>query len=78
MYNGVKVKLNNIEKVNRFTGVTMTFSSDIDVSIGDYVVDGKSALGVLTFDLRKPLNVVIHSNDEEEIRRFYKAMIEFE
>lgn len=78
MYNGTKVKLNSIEKVNRFTSVTMTFTSEIDVSIGNYVIDAKSALGILTFDLRKPLNVVIHSNDEEEIRKFYKSMAEFE
>lgn len=78
MYNGTKVKLNSIEKVNRFTSVTMTFTSDIDVSINNYVIDAKSALGILTFDLRKPLNVVIHSNDEEEIRKFYKCMAEFE
>lgn len=78
MYNGTKVKLNTIEKVNRFTGITMKFTSDIDVSIGEHIVNGKSALGILTFDLRKPLNVTIHSDDEEEIRRFYNAMVEFE
>ena len=56
----------------------MTFDSDIDVGKGNYIVDGKSALGILTMDLRKSLDVTIHSKDEEEIRRFNKVMLEFE
>lgn len=77
MNNQVIVRLNTIEKVNQFTGIAMKFHSDIDVSIGSYTVDGKSTLGMMAFDLRKPLNVIIHSSDKEEIRKFYKEMAEF-
>lgn len=55
----------------------MKFESDIDVSIGKYVVDGKSALGILTVDLRKPLNVEIHSENEKEIEKFNREMEDF-
>ena len=73
----ITIKLDSVEKVNRFTGVTMKFESDIDVTIGSYAVDGKSALGILTVDLRKPLCAEIHSDSEEETERFNRAMEEF-
>lgn len=55
----------------------MKFDSEIDVIRDSYRVDGKSALGILTVDLRKPLDVEIHSCNEEEIIRFNKEMEEF-
>lgn len=73
----IVVKINTIEKVNRFTNVTMLFKSNVDVSRGKYTVDGKSVLGILTMDLREPFDVILHSEDEEEIRNFNNAMEEF-
>ncbi len=73
----IKVRLNTIEKVNHFTGITMKFNSDIDVIKDSYKVDGKSALGILTIDLRRPLYVEIHSDDKDEITRFNEQMEEF-
>ena len=55
----------------------MTFNSDIDVYKGNYIVDGKSALGILTMDLRDSLEVEIHSKEEKEIKRFNEVMEEF-
>lgn len=45
--------------------------------MGRYIIDAKSALGVYALDLRKPIDVEIHSDDEEEIKRFNMAMEEF-
>ncbi|MCR2049725.1 HPr family phosphocarrier protein [Acetatifactor muris] len=55
----------------------MKFKSDIDVIKDSYRVDAKSTLGILTVDLRKPLDVEIHSCNEEEVIRFNEEMEEF-
>lgn len=69
--------LNTLERVKRFGNIAIKFDSDIDVIRNKYIVDGKSVLGIFTLDLRKPVDVEIHSSDEKEIRRFNEAMEEF-
>ena len=34
---------------------------DVDVCLGSCIVDGKSLLGVMSFDKRKKLKIVIHN-----------------
>ena len=69
--------LNTLERVKRFGNIAIKFDSDIDVIRNKYIVDGKSILGIFTLDLRQPVDAEIHSNDEEEIRKFNEAMEEF-
>lgn len=71
------INLNDFSKAKSFTGVVETFASDIDIVKGRYVIDAKSALGIFTLDLSKPVEVVIHSDNEEEIMRFNRIMEEF-
>ncbi len=72
------VCLNTVDKVRRFGDAVSEFDSDVDATMGRYIIDAKSVLGIYALDLRKPIDIEIHSNDEEEIRQFYKAMGEFE
>lgn len=75
--NTVTVNLNGIEAVKRFNAVVSTFYSEIDIVKGRYVIDAKSIMGIFSLDLSKPINVVIHSHNEDEIVRFYDVMKEF-
>ena len=43
----------------------------------DYVIDAKSTIGIFTLDLSAPVDVVIHSDDEDEIKRFNEVMEAF-
>lgn len=52
-------------------------NSDVDAIMGRYIIDAKSVLGIYALDLRKPIDVEIHSGDEEEIKRFNMVMEEF-
>lgn len=56
---------------------TSKFYSDIDIIRNRYIVDGKSAIGIFTLDLSKPVDVEIHTDDEYEIKRFNEVMEEF-
>ena len=71
------VRLNEISKANKFANETVKFESDIDIISGRYICDAKSLLAIFSYDLSKPVDIVIHSNNEEEIRKFNEVMEEF-
>lgn len=73
----VTINLNDFSKVKKFTDEVIKFESDIDVLRNRYVIDAKSALGIFTIDLSEPVDVEIHTDSEEEIRRFNDVMKEF-
>lgn len=77
MHTKITVLLNTIDYVKRFATKASEFNSDIDVIKDGYVVDGKSILGILSVDLRRPLVAEIHSDDINEIKRFNDIMSEF-
>ena len=73
----VTVLLNDFSKIKKFNNEVVKFESDIDLIKGRYVIDAKSTMGIFNLDLSVPVDVVIHSNDEEEIKRFNEVMEEF-
>ena len=57
---------------------TINYSiTDIDLSKDRYVIDAKSTIGIFTLNLSHPVNVEIHSNDKDEVKRFNEMMEEF-
>ena len=74
----VTVYLNDFMKAKNFTQAVSKFESDIDMVRGRYVIDAKSIVGIYTLDLSEPIDVVLNSDDNEEIDRFYEVMKEFE
>ena len=59
------IRLNNIDDVRRFVGITSASSVDIDLAVGRYLVDAKSIMGIFSLDLSKPVNVQIHADNQE-------------
>ena len=77
MKNRVTVNLNSIIKVNKFVNEMSKFESDIDIISGRYICDSKSVMGVLSYDLSKPVDIMIHSDNYEEVERFNEVLEEF-
>lgn len=73
----LRISLNEFSKIQKFNNIITNFESDIDLVRGRYVIDAKSLIGIYTLDLSKPIDVVINSDDDEEIIRFNEAMKEF-
>lgn len=73
----ITVALNDFIKIKNFSSEVVKFESDIDLVKGRYIIDAKSTIGIFTLDLSSPVDVVIHSDDEDEIRRFNEVMEEF-
>ena len=70
----IKIKISTISDINNFLIATQSFESDIDIIYGRYIIDAKSTLGIHSLDLSKPIEVAIISDNEEEIKKFNKAM----
>ena len=73
----ITVTLNDFIKIKNFSSEVGKFESDIDLVKGRYIIDAKSTIGIFTLDLSAPVDVVIHSNDEDEVRRFNEVMEEY-
>lgn len=73
----ITVTLNDFSKIKKFSSEVVKFESDIDLIKGRYVIDAKSTIGIFTLDLSVPVDVAIHSDNEEEIRKFNEIMEEF-
>ena len=75
--NSCVVLLNTLEKVKNFVEQMSTFDCDIDVLYRRYILDSKSIMALLSVDLMQPLKVVIHSDDYEDLKRFFEIMEDF-
>ena len=71
------IKLNSIEKVKDFVSRVSTFDCDVDVLYRRYILDAKSIMALLSSDLTESLKVVIHTDDYDELKRFFEIMEDF-
>ena len=71
------IKLNSIEKVKKFVNQVSTFDCDVDIIYGRYVIDGTSIMGIFSLDLTNPVTAMIHTDDYEELKRFFEIMEDF-
>lgn len=72
-----KVLLDSFEKVKSFVELSARYPFDIDLSSGRYVVDGKSIMGIFSFDLTRPVEVRVNSDDEVKINAFKADIADF-
>ena len=72
-----KIFLNTIVRVKTFAQKVMDFECDIDILVGRYVIDAKSIMGIFSLNLSQELLVEIHSDNDDEIRRFNEIMEEY-
>lgn len=64
----VKVSLNTVDRVKDFVNTVNTMDSDFDLISGRYVIDAKSIMGIFSLDLSKPIDLMIHAdNDVDQI-----------
>ena len=71
------IKLNSIEKVKNFVNQVSTFECDVDVLYRRYIIDAKSIMALFSVDLTEPLKVMIHTDDYDELKRFFEIMEDF-
>ncbi|MDE6025881.1 MAG: HPr family phosphocarrier protein [Lachnospiraceae bacterium] len=62
----VRVSLNSIEKVKSFVNDISAFNAEFDLVSGRYVIDAKSIMGIFSLDISKPIDLNIHTEDNDE------------
>lgn len=69
----VTISLTQVSQVQDFVNLVSRYPFDVDMVSGRYTVDAKSMLGIYSLDLSRPLQVLIYSNDCEELKEELKA-----
>ena len=62
----VQISLNSIGKVKSFVNAISQFEYDFDLISGRYVIDAKSIMGIFSLDLSKPINLAIHTDENDD------------
>ncbi len=62
----VQISLNSIDKVKSFVNEISKFDYDFDLVSGRYVIDAKSIMGIFSLDLSRPIDLNIHTDENED------------
>ena len=71
------VLLNTIDRVKKFVNDIVSIDSDVDLIYGRYTLDAKSIMAIFSINLNNKLKLVLHSDDEDEIRKFNEIAEEY-
>lgn len=61
------VHLKSINDVKEFVRIVNSFSYDVDLVSGRYIVDAKSIMGIFSLDLAKPIKVEVHHENSQDL-----------
>ena len=61
----VKILIDSVEKVKRFSSAVSKIGADCELVEGVHIIDAKSIIGIFSMDLKKPIQLNIHSDNTE-------------
>ena len=70
----VKVCFSSTEEIRSYLDLAEGFLYNMDLQCGSRIVDGKSVLGILSFGLRKTLELRFHTDDRTAISQFLERI----
>lgn len=70
MNNKFEIQFATAEDVKVFCSKARKRAFDIDIQSGNYMVDGKSILGLFSLNLSKRLTVICHTDDPDAVSSF--------
>lgn len=74
----IYVKFKNNEDVCNFVNIVCRYDTDFDLVKGRKIIDAKSYLGILCFDLSNPLRLDIHEENDEILRDLTDFIVDVE
>ena len=69
------ILLKEINDVKEFVNTVSRFEEDVDLVSGRYTIDAKSIMGIFSIDLAKPIEVIVHGDNEARYAEALKAYI---
>ncbi len=70
-----KIMLSSIDDVKNFAAIAGTKKYDIDITSGRYIINAKSIMGIFSLDLTKPLTVVAHNEEDDDLLELISSYI---
>lgn len=70
------IKLPTVGDVKEFVQIMSKCSKTSDIVSGRYTVDARSLMGIFSLDLSKPIDLVIHG-DEDEVAETIASLDKF-
>ena len=68
------IQIKAFDDVKNLNQVATNQPFDIDAGRGRFIIDAKSLLGIYSLDLSKPMEIILHSDDEAEVKGFLDAI----
>lgn len=72
----VKILIDSIEKVKRFSSIISRENADCELVEGIHILDAKSVMGIFSLNLTKPVQLRIHSDDREILKKIQEFIVE--
>ncbi len=63
----LNISLSSIANVKEFVEIVTMSDFEIDLVSGRYTVDAKSIMGIFSLDLAKPIELVAHADNADEL-----------
>lgn len=63
----LSISLSSISTVKEFVEIVTMCDYEIDLVSGRYTIDAKSIMGIFSLDLAKPIELVAHTDDADEL-----------
>ena len=61
-----RISLNSIDKVKSFVNDISGFNAEFDLVSGRYVIDAKYIMGIFSLDISKPIDLIVHTDADDE------------
>ena len=62
------ISLTQVSQVQQFVNAVNKYPFDVDMVSGRYTINAKSLLGIYSLDLNRPLQVLIYSDDCDDLK----------
>lgn len=72
----MKVKFGTLDNIESFLQITSQLQSDVIVSNGSIVRDGKSSVGMMDISPNSVVKVEIHAKNDSEPEQFFRKLEE--
>ena len=72
----VYVRFNSNEEISKFVNTICSYECDFDLVKGKKMIDAKSYLGILCFDLSSPVRLDIYNEDNKILEDISSYIVE--
>ncbi len=64
-----KVLIDTVEKVKEFSAILSKEEVDCELIQGIHILDAKSIMGIFTLDIKNPIELHVHSDDQSILNK---------